>query len=300
MASRSLSSGVPRPVASSKPIIAARSGLPASRSSSTTWYSSSPRCLISPSNAVAMLVCLSITRLRSWSCGSEATAETSAEVSFRDSSFRAEFVFPSPAPSFVPPDVALVMSAMAFLYSPSAFSTSSATTGNCASPFSRQNASSAASRSYDFFPAAPAGPSPLMSTRFRRIASTSCTSGAYVHSCFTIEGTSKLRSNSTNSGRSVRSFIGETSVANSEPFPLKWSRKRRSSDRAIISAAPPFGHRITGAFPSVAHAASNPSTMCSISNSTALSDEPGSLSVTYDARRPSEKRSGARETKSRY
>mmetsp|Transcript_139 Transcript_139/g.424 ORF Transcript_139/g.424 Transcript_139/m.424 type:complete len:217 (+) Transcript_139:874-1524(+) len=216
-------------------MIAAASPLPASKSSSTTWYSSSPLCLIACSKAVAMLVCLSIVFLCSWSCGSDATAVTSFRVSFPCDS-------PPPTASPISPRVALVISAMLFLYAPKACSTASATTGNWLSKLLRQNESCSGSKSYDFLPAAPAkrsaAASPPMSTRLSFIFKMSCTRGAYFQSCFTAAGMSNARSKRTRSGRSC--VAPEASPANKPFFPFKWSLSVCSSARATASAAPPF------------------------------------------------------------
>mmetsp|Transcript_1308 Transcript_1308/g.5231 ORF Transcript_1308/g.5231 Transcript_1308/m.5231 type:complete len:302 (+) Transcript_1308:761-1666(+) len=292
MARRSLSSSVPRAVAPSMAPTSLKSTPLVYISSSAEQNASNERALMDPSSAVAMLVCLSITRLRSVSSGSELSALVRCAVAL-----------PSPPPS--PPPSARFTAATSALYLESAASTSSATLGNGLASLAVQNAS-AASSWYDL----PAGwapgrcccatPSePGSVTLFRRKPSTSCTSGLYAQKCCTPMATSAFRSKMASSG-CTSAPVGASAKSEVPPRAASWSRSRASTSRATISAAPPGGARMSGTTPAVASTATSESATPPTAASTASSLAPGSFRRTNARSSRSEKHPGSSAANDRY
>mmetsp|Transcript_4659 Transcript_4659/g.8828 ORF Transcript_4659/g.8828 Transcript_4659/m.8828 type:complete len:224 (-) Transcript_4659:553-1224(-) len=215
-----------------------------------------------------MLVCLSITRFRSVSSGSEFTADTRF------------CVLPSnPSVSSSPPmSVFLFTSATSALYFCSPPSASSATLGNAALALATQKGS-LCSNSYVFLlTGAPGAWSRCTVTRLRLRPRLSCTRGWYVHTCCMATASSKLRSNMQSSGL-WKEELDEVSV-NRLLRATRWSRSRLSSSEATISAAPPLGARMYGTTPMVTRTLNSPLTMVPTAASTSVSLAVGSLSCT--------------------
>mmetsp|Transcript_17079 Transcript_17079/g.52936 ORF Transcript_17079/g.52936 Transcript_17079/m.52936 type:complete len:239 (-) Transcript_17079:602-1318(-) len=192
MARRVLSPLDPREAAPSMAPTALKSTPLVYISSSAEQKASKLRPLMAPSSAVAMLVCLSITRLRSCSSGSELSALVRCVVAdLPDTS--------------VGSDSDLFTAATSALYLPSAASTSSATLGKGLASLATQKASCVSSW-YDFFPCLPPAcpcaspPSAASVTLLRLSPSKSCTSGLYAQKCCTATAGSALRSKMASSG----------------------------------------------------------------------------------------------------
>ena len=120
-------------------------------------------------------------------------------------------------------------------------STSEATVWKGSSMWSAQKASEGW-RSYVFFVAAPAPPSPFSSivSRLRRMPSTSWQSAQYDQQCCTIVPRSAARSKSTRSGRW---YPDECDSEKRRPpeCDLSWSCSRSLSRSATACAGPPRG-----------------------------------------------------------